>query len=58
MRLLTLKTAWHDETDTFCGWFIHVPGRLIRTSKCCFLKLPENIFGNRNEKKYFSVFTN
>lgn len=44
MRLLTSETAWHEEPNTFRGWFIHAPGRLIRTSKRWFLRLPENYF--------------
>jgi len=44
MRLLTSETAWHEEPNTFRGWFIHAPGRLIRTSKRWFLRLPKNYY--------------
>lgn len=44
MRLLTSETAWHEEPNTFRGWFINAPGRLIRTSKQWFLKLPKNYY--------------
>ena len=44
MRLLTSETAWREEPNTFRGWFINAPGRLIRTSKRWFLKLPKNYF--------------
>jgi len=44
MRLLTSEAAWREEPNTFRGWFINAPGRLIRTSKRWFLKLPENYF--------------
>ena len=45
LRLLTSKSAWHEEPNTFRGWFINAPGRLIRTSKQWFLRLPENYLG-------------
>ena len=47
LRLLTSKSAWHEEPNTFRGWFINAPGRLIRTSKQWFLRLPENYFWKR-----------
>jgi IS4 transposase len=44
MRLLTSEVAWREEPNTFRGWFINAPGRLIRTSKQWFLKLPKNYY--------------
>ncbi len=44
MRLLTSETAWREEPNTFRGWFIRAPGRLIRTSNQWFLKLPKNYY--------------
>lgn len=44
MRLLTSETAWREEPNTFRGWFINAPGRLVRKSKQWFLKLPKNYY--------------
>ncbi len=44
MRLLTSEAAWREEPNTFRGWFINAPGRLTRTCKRWFLKLPKNYF--------------
>ena len=42
LRLLTSKSAWHEDLIR-----INAPGRLIRTSKRWFLRLPENYFWKR-----------
>lgn len=39
MRVLTDKTAWHQEPNTFRLWFIQLAGRVVSSGRQIYLKL-------------------